>query len=68
MAQISHLIIAPAVGDVSWDSFESASKVIELGEKAALAALPAIKQWLKPWDTAGHPQTAPVALPLPVER
>ncbi len=44
------LVITPAVGDMAWDSFENAARMIELGEKAALAALPAIKQWLKPFE------------------
>ena len=42
------LVISPAVGNMAWDSFENAGKMIELGEKAALAALPAIKRWLEP--------------------
>jgi NTE family protein len=50
------LVITPAVGDMAWDSFENAGKMIELGEKAALAALPAIKQWLKPF---GMPSESP---------
>jgi NTE family protein len=44
------LVITPAVGDMAWDSFENAGRMIDLGEKAALAALPAIKQWLKPFE------------------
>jgi NTE family protein len=46
------LVITPAVGDMAWDSFENAGTMIELGEKAALAALPTIKQWLKPFERA----------------
>jgi NTE family protein len=42
------LVISPSVGNMAWDSFENAGRMIELGEKAALAALPAIQQWLKP--------------------
>jgi hypothetical protein len=34
---------------MAWDSFENAGRMIELGEKAALAALPTITQWLKPF-------------------
>ena len=48
----SDLVISPEVGDMAWDSFDNARKMIELGEKAALAALPAIKRWLKPFETA----------------
>src|SRR5438105_1396316 len=38
--------ITPEVADIGWDSFLSASELIELGEQAALAALPAIQRWL----------------------
>jgi hypothetical protein len=31
---------------MSWDSFASAKKLIQLGEQAARAALPAIQKWL----------------------
>ena len=40
------LVIAPDVHGMSWDSFDSAKKLIEAGEKAALAALPRIRSWL----------------------
>jgi hypothetical protein len=43
------LVITPEVGAMAWDSFENAGRMIELGEKAALAALPTITQWLKPF-------------------
>lgn len=42
----SNVVIAPPVADISWDSFESAKKLIHLGEQAARAALPAIQKWL----------------------
>ena len=48
----SDLVISPEVGEMAWDEFDNARKMIELGEKAALAALPAIKRWLKPFETA----------------
>jgi hypothetical protein len=51
---------------MSWDSFASASKMIALGEQAALAAIPAIKKWLAlelPENVPGlSPSTLPVAL------
>ena len=50
----SDIVISPAVAGLSWDSFEDATRLIELGEKAALAALPGINRWLQP-----------VARPLP---
>jgi len=48
----SDLVISPAVGGLAWDSFEDVTKLIELGEKAAVAALPVIKQWLRPLDNS----------------
>ena len=42
----SNVVIAPPVADMSWDSFESAKKLIHFGEQAARAALPAIQKWL----------------------
>ena len=42
----SNVVIAPPVADMSWDSFASAKKLIQLGEQAARAAMPAIHKWL----------------------
>jgi NTE family protein len=42
----AQLVIEPDVADVGWDSFISAQKLIEMGEHAALAALPTIQGWL----------------------
>jgi NTE family protein len=42
----STLVIEPAVADVSWDAFTSCGKLIEAGERAAEAAIPAILQWM----------------------
>jgi len=42
----SDLVISPAVSDLAWDSFDSATKMIELGEKAAMDAMPTIERWL----------------------
>ena len=42
----SDLVIEPDVAGLSWDSFASAQKLIELGERAAEAAIPAIRAWL----------------------
>ena len=44
----SNVVISPAVGDLAWDSFESAARMVAIGEEAALAALPVIQSWLKP--------------------
>jgi NTE family protein len=42
----SNLVIEPNVDGLTWDSFDSAERLIECGEKAALAALPRILSWL----------------------
>jgi NTE family protein len=42
----SNIVIAPPVADMSWDSFASAKKLIQSGEQAARAAMPAIQKWL----------------------
>ncbi len=42
----SSAVIAPDVSDIGWDSFGSAQQLVEAGEHAARAALPAIRRWL----------------------
>jgi NTE family protein len=42
----SDLVIAPDVSSVQWDGFQCGPALIEAGEAAAEAALPAIRQWL----------------------
>jgi NTE family protein len=42
----SNVVICPPVADMAWDSFASATKLIELGEQAAMAQMPTIKKWL----------------------
>jgi NTE family protein len=42
------VVITPAVEDLGWDSFASAKVLIERGEQAANAVMPAIRQWLEP--------------------
>lgn len=58
----SDLVLSPAVGDLAWDSFENADRMIELGEQAAEAAMPIIKSWLKPFEIASNTQPLPVAV------
>jgi NTE family protein len=41
----SNVVISPEVKDVGWNSFESAHRLIEAGERAAKAALPKIRAW-----------------------
>ncbi len=43
--RLSDVVITPHVQGVGWDGFESADRLIEAGEQAAQAALPAIRQW-----------------------
>jgi NTE family protein len=42
----SNVVIAPAVANITWDSFPDAKKLIELGEQAATAVIPSILKWL----------------------
>jgi NTE family protein len=42
----ARLVITPEVGHVAWDSFTSCAELVQAGEKAALAAMPAIEKWL----------------------
>jgi NTE family protein len=58
----SDLVISPAVGELAWDSFDNATRMIELGEEAGEAALPVIKNWLKPYENASNTQPLPVAV------
>ena len=62
----SKLVITPQVADMTWDSFASAKKLIECGERAAMAAMPAILKWLPPAeDLANSPEgLAPGVSPL----
>lgn len=41
----SNVVISPEVRDVGWNAFESASQLVEAGERAARAALPQILKW-----------------------
>jgi len=41
----SNVVISPEVRDVGWNSFESASQLVEAGERAARAVLPQILKW-----------------------
>jgi len=60
--RFSNLVIAPAVGNMTWDSFASAKKLIELGEQAAQAAIPTILQRLRSRgeNTGRDPNSVPV--------
>lgn len=60
----SDVVIAPPVANMTWDSFVSAKKLVELGERAALAALPAIRKWLPAADPAIESKTK--SLPVTV--
>lgn len=42
----SSVVITPPVANMSWDSFHSATRMIELGEQAAMAVMPTIRKWL----------------------
>ncbi|HYL72670.1 MAG TPA: patatin-like phospholipase family protein [Bryobacteraceae bacterium] len=60
----SSVVITPPVANMAWDSFESAKKLIELGEQAAMAAMPGIKRWLE--SGADEVQEKTESLPLAV--
>lgn len=49
----SDLVITPDVSAIDWDGFACGPEMIKLGEAAALAALPAIRNWLP--DRAAAP-------------
>ncbi len=59
--RVADIVITPDVSQIPWDSFVSASQMIQAGEKAALAALPAIKRWLAP---AEQPKALESAVPV----
>jgi NTE family protein len=44
--EASDLVIAPDLGTIEWDSFESGPDMVKAGEAAAMAALPVIESWL----------------------
>ena len=50
----SDAVIVPEVADVQWDGFENGVRMVEAGEKAALAMMPKIKQWLAQTAAAGE--------------
>jgi NTE family protein len=58
----SSVVIAPAVANMAWDSFPSAQKLIQLGEQAALAAIPTILKWWPP--TIPSPQPKSKSMPV----
>jgi NTE family protein len=63
----SNIVISPPVADMSWDSFASANRLIELGEQSAMASMPQIKRWLaQPAPAAAREQKAS-ALPSAIQ-
>lgn len=62
----SNVVIAPPVRDMAWDSFTNAKRMIELGEQAAMEAMPQIKKWLASWAPAPASEPKADSLPLPV--
>ncbi len=53
------LVLSPDVRHIGWDGFESADLLIEAGEKAARAALPAIQKWFAAAQLTPAPDAAP---------
>jgi NTE family protein len=58
----SDMVIAPSVEGVEWDGFECGPALVEAGEAAAEAVLPAIRDWF-PKVTADGPDGVPVVRP-----
>ncbi len=56
----SNVVIAPGVATMSWDSFPSAKRLIELGEQAAQAALPEILGALRAYGVDLDAKTKPL--------
>jgi len=56
----SNVVIAPGVANMSWDSFPSAKRLIELGEQAAQAALPDILGVLRAHGVGVDAKTKPL--------
>jgi NTE family protein len=62
----SNVVIQPPVANMSWDSFASANRLIELGEQAAQAAMPTIKKWLGASPPVSEAVRKPVAQVRPL--
>jgi predicted acylesterase/phospholipase RssA len=63
----SNIVISPPVADMSWDSFASASRLIELGEQSAMAAMPAMKKWLTQRMPAAERELKTSAVPSAIQ-
>jgi len=61
----SKLVITPTVTDMTWDSFASAKKLIECGERAAMAAIPTILKWLPAAEPEGSSSKTAVPSAVP---
>jgi len=62
----SKIVITPPVASMSWDSFASAKQLIQCGEEAAMAAIPAILKWLPAAETpSGQPASSVPAILSP---
>jgi hypothetical protein len=46
--QESDLVITPDLQAIEWDGFERGPELVNAGEAAAFAALPAIQSWFSP--------------------
>lgn len=58
----SDLVITPDVSSVQWDGFTCGPALVEAGEAAAEAALPAIRRWLARPSTS-HPEAPSIMSP-----
>lgn len=55
------LVIAPDVAEMEWDSFASAEKLMDAGERAAMEAMPTIRSW---WTDEPAPPPMPRETPV----
>ena len=63
----SNIVISPPVADMAWDSFASASRLIQLGEESAMAAMPEIKRWLAQPTPSTAPELKTRSLPSAIQ-
>jgi len=55
----SDLIISPNVDGVPWDGFAHSAALIEAGDAAATALIPAIQEWFAPRPSVNRRKVAP---------
>ena len=59
----SDLVLAPDLESIAWNAFEAGAAIVEAGEAAATAALPAIRAWFENPDVDAARQSTPIPPP-----